>query len=200
MFRKKKCEVIAICFGNKLLAVREIENKKSTTIFQTILNVLNTNSIEPLIAVSDTEPTNTGHRNGVIIHLKREFPHLSYEPCRLHVLDLVLKHQIFFYFPCQTDSSNLPFTFVQELKDNWMKYKTLYAQQCVEIAIKYIVGLPLNEERRGDYKFLLLLVRALKQYRQTNQKPVIKNFPNSAPSISNARWNSRAIYALFAVT
>ena len=79
-----------------------------------------------------------------------------------------------------------------------MKYKTLYAQQCVEIAIKDIVGLPLNEERRGDYKFLLQLVKALKQYRQTNQKPVIKNFPNSAPSISNARWNSRAIYALFA--
>ena len=79
-----------------------------------------------------------------------------------------------------------------------MKYKTLYAQQCVEIAIKDIVGLPLNEERRGDYKFLLQLVKALKQYRQTNQKPVIKNFPNSAPSISNARWNSRTNYALFA--
>ena len=57
--------------------------------------------------------------------------------------------------------------------------------------------LPPTESRRRDYKQLLILVKALRQFRSNNVRPNI-TIPNAPSSISNARWNSRALYSLYA--
>ena len=141
--------------------------------------------------MSDTEPTNTGRHNGVITKLIRDFPLARFEPCRMHVLDLVLKHQFSLYFTTTTTSSNLPYKFVQNMQSDWKNLREEYLLQCKDYEAPEERDLPLKEERRKDYKFLLQLVKTIRWYRSSN-------FPKQQVSSSNARWNSRAIYSLLA--
>ena len=57
--------------------------------------------------------------------------------------------------------------------------------------------LPQTESRRRDYQLLLKFVKAVRFLRKEGCHPFIRNIPLQPPSISNARWNSRAIYSLF---
>ena len=76
--------------------------------------------MEQHIVVSDTEPTNTGHKNGEATQLQKEYPGLRYEPCQLHdVLDLISKHAFSAHFSEQTASTYLPYDFVQDMVRNW---------------------------------------------------------------------------------
>ena len=56
---------------------------------------------------SDTEATITGHKNGVIMQVRNIFTTILYEPCRIHILDLVLKYEFSYYFPHFKISRNL---------------------------------------------------------------------------------------------
>ena len=96
----------------KLIALKELPNKKAVSIFTVILDCLNQPNLVPEITVSDTEPTNTGRKGGVITLLQKEFPSSTFEPCRLHVLNLVLKHQFTNYFGGETKSAELHNNFV----------------------------------------------------------------------------------------
>jgi len=197
-FGKSKFSVIAICFANKLIGLKEVADKKASTIFQTLSSVLNCNNLQPNIVVADTEPTNTGLKNGVVVQLQAEYDNVRFEPCRIHVLDLVLKHQFSAYFPEKTTSSEMPYSFVNEIYNSWKSYKDSYILKCSDDKADEVAFLPLDETRRKDYLLLLKLTKAVIHQRKTQTCPLIKNFPNQPPSISNARWNSRAIFSLFA--
>ena len=73
-----------------------------------------------------------------------------------------------------------------------------YLEKCNVVEVDNYPGLPNNELRRNDYKFLLKLVKAVKFFRSTSQFSFISNIPNNPSPISNARWNSKAIYFIFA--
>ena len=69
--------------------------------------------------MSDTEPTNTGRLNGVITQPQNYFWPLQYEPCSMHVLDLILKHQFLSYFSEKITSLELPFDFNKKITAKW---------------------------------------------------------------------------------
>ena len=71
-------------------------------------------------------------------------------------------------------------------------------EKCNVVEVDNFPGLPNNELRRNDDKFLLKLVKAVKLFRSTSQFSFISNIHNNPTPISNARWNSKAIYFLFA--
>jgi len=198
LYGKEKVEIIAICNGEKLLAFKEVENKKAATVYNALIQTLTKHDYHPTTVVSDTEATNTGRNNGVIARLKRNFPNLQYQPCRMHVLDLILKHEFSARFPEKSVSSNIHYLFVEEYQKNWVSFRTEYLEACSNEEAAAYSDLPPTESRRRDYQLLLKLVKSLRFYRKYSRKPFIKNFPNQPPSTSNARWNSRAIFSLFA--
>lgn len=194
----QKRHLFAICYNDNLIALRQIKDKSARTISTLILTVLNERNLKPEICVCDTEPTNTGKKNGVFALLKMKFPNIVLEPCRLHILDLIIKHEIQEYFPAINNSPNLSMPFVGELYSNWNQFKAKYDKQvAVIIPENYYTDLPKSEERRRDYRLLLDLVIALRYRRASGSYPKI-NLPNHPPSISLSRWNSRAIYCIFA--
>ena len=116
LYGNRKIEPLAICFAGKLIALKELPNKKAVSIFTIILDCLNKRNLVLEIIVSDTELISTGRKGGVITVLQKEFPSSTFEPCRLHVLDLVLKHQFTNYFGGETKSAELQYNFVKTLK------------------------------------------------------------------------------------
>ena len=171
---------MAICLNDNLVALKA---------------VLNSVAVIPSIVVSDTETTNTGRLNGVVTKLQKEYSNLRYEPCRLHVLDLIIKHEFSLRFVEKTISSNLPYQFVKEVQENCGKMRDDYVASCIDDEAN--PELPQTESRRRDYQLLLKFVKAVRFLRKEGCHPFIRNIPLQPPSISNARWNSRAIYSLF---
>lgn len=193
-----KRHILVICYDNKLLALREIADKKAQTISNLIVSVLKDKNLIPKYCVCDTEPTNSGRLNGVVALLKKQFSDIVYEPCRLHILDLILKHEMQVYFPETSCGPNLPLPFVLELEKKWQYFKVKYNEITnASVPRNYCEDLPSVDQRRRDYRLLLELVLALKYRRESGYNPKI-NLPNYPPSISQARWNSRAIYCIFA--
>ena len=82
--------------------------------------------IQPTISVSDTDATNTRRKNGVIARLKYHFPSLVYEPCSLHILDLILKHAFAERFAEKSSSSAILYNCFENTKENWLSLKTRY--------------------------------------------------------------------------
>ena len=76
LFGSDKIEMIAICFGTTLIGLKAVENKHA------IRETLFEHNIKSIFVVCDTEPANTGRKNGVVTQLQKDFPHLQYEPCR----------------------------------------------------------------------------------------------------------------------
>lgn len=191
-----KRHVLAICYDERLIALRELNNKTAACVSNTILSVLSGSSLTPQVCISDTEPSNTGKKNGVFARLKNEFPCLTYEPCRLHLLDLILKHEMEARFKEFTTSPNLEFHFVRDIYLNWSKYKEKYNTLAVgEMPENYYSLLPKGPEKRSDYRLLLNLVLTLR-YKREHGIYCSLSLPNKPPSICRARWNSRAIYAI----
>ena len=133
----------------------------------------------------------------MVNQLQEEYPSLRYEPCRLHALDLILKHEFSAHFSEQTTSSNLPYDFVQNMVRNWKQKLCNYLESCEQQEATYHIGLPPTDSKRLDYEFLLKCVKSL---RFAGREPInlyITNIPQQPPSVSNARWKSRAIYSVF---
>lgn len=189
----EKREIICICIDNLLVDFHELPNKKSATIANFLLNFIEVNNISSI--VSDTEPTNTGCKAGVVALVKKSFPHVVFEPCRLHVLDLILKHEMqHFLGKTATTGPLIPYTFISTLQSNWSsnrnKYLATYKQP-----VSSFPDLPENESRRDDYRFLLELTKAVRILKVGGERRYV-NIPRSPVSISLARWNSKAIYCL----
>lgn len=195
-----KTHLLAICYDGKLIALRNAPKKDSKTVSETIISVMKDNNLNPKVCICDTEPTNCGKKNGVIVRLQREFPAMIFEACRLHVLDLILKHEMQAYFSAVSASPDLCCPFVIQLQSKWKQYKNDYNKMSnCEIPNKFYQDLPDIEKRRSDYRLLLELVIALRYKRETGLSAEIK-LPNNPPSICQSRWNSRAIYSIMAET
>ena len=120
------------------------------------------NKFRPSLAICDTELTNNGRKNGVIKQLEDKYPFMKYEPCRIHILDLILKHQIQSVLHCQSTSADLCYYFTSPLRSKWSIYKDQYLEKCNVVEVDNYPGLPNNDLRINDYKFLLKLVKAVK--------------------------------------
>lgn len=191
----KKREMICVCVGNQLVEFQELQSKKAATIVECLLPIVNKWHIDTI--VSDTEPTNTGSKNGVIALINKSVPNIIYEPCRLHVLDLILKHEMqHFLGKTETSSPNIPYNFVTKLQENWNYYRSEY-YKVERSAVEAFPDLPKNEDRRDDYRYLLELTKAVRTFNDSGERRYVK-IPCKQISISSARWNSKAIYSLMA--
>ena len=190
-----KREIICICIDKKLVEFQELRNKKAATIAECLIAVIEKASVGRI--VSDTEPTNTGSKNGVIVLINKRFPNIQYEPCRLHVLDLIIKHEMQHLLgKVETTGPQIPFRFVTTLQNEWSEFRTKYLQ-VYRSPVSSFPDLPANEDRRDDYRLLLELTKAVRTLKETGERRYVK-IPRIHTSVSSARWNSKAIYSLMA--
>lgn len=89
----------------------------------------------------------------------------------------------------QTSSPNICYDFVKELENKYEELKMDFTQSDTKLKIE-------NIKWRDDMQFLLELGCAFRYFMANDCFPYI-NF-KTLPNISNARWNSRAIYAYLA--
>lgn len=191
----QKREMICVCIDNQLVEFCELKNKKALTIAECLIPIIEKNNINRI--VSDTEPTNTGIKNGVIAIINTRVPDIFFEPCRLNVLDLVLKHEMqSFLGKVKTTSPQIPYDFVKKLQENWNYFRNKYVEVEKSPASAF-PDLPNNEDRRDDYRLLLELCKVVRTLKETGDKRYVK-IPRFPVNISSARWNSKAIYSLLA--
>ena len=87
---------------------------------------------------------------------------------------------------------------MKEVQENWGEMHDDYVASCIDYeANPDDEDLPQTESRCRDYQLLLKFVKAVRFLQKEGCHPFIRNIPRQPPSISNARWNSRAIYSLF---
>lgn len=191
----QKREMICVCIGDKLVEFQELRNKKAITIAECLIPIIEKANID--CVVSDTEPTNTGSKNGVIALINKRFPHILYDPCRLHVLDLILKHEMQHLLgKVETTGPQIPYRFVTTLQNEWSEYRKKYVE-IERSPVSSFPDLPNNEDRRDDYRLLLELVKAVRTLKETGERRFVR-IPRIPTSVSSARWNSKAIYSLMA--
>lgn len=116
-------------------------------------------------------------------------PPAQYIGCQHHVLYLILRHVMDEVLDGKTSSPNIGYHFVADLAENYENLKSSYKQSQVVLKFSKI-------KWRDDMEFLYSLCQSYKYFQKNNIFPYI-NF-KSLPSISNARWNSRAILAILA--
>ncbi|OAF67317.1 hypothetical protein A3Q56_04995 [Intoshia linei] len=137
-------------FNEKLIEFVEIPNKTAYTISEKLLALLQNNNLSPNNIITDTEPTNVGCRNGVVVRLQRVYPDCTFSPCKLHVLDLILKHQWIHLFLNVTVGPIFLYEFVKSLHDDWKRFIAIYRNAVNSISPIYD-DLPNDEKRRKDY-------------------------------------------------
>jgi len=142
--------------------------------------------------ICDTTAVNTGKVKGVVVKLQngmisRGFPRAQYIGCQHHILDRILKHILDFFIPTFTTKPTLNYKFVDDIIGKYDILIKKYKPQ-KEMEIYQNLGW------RDDFKFLFELCVAFRFFKENGNYPVIKW--RKLPSLNNARWNSRAIYAL----
>ena len=142
--------------------------------------------------VCDTTPVNTGRLNGVVRKLKNEFAKRGFEQpqyvgCQHHILDRILKHVLDFFIPTPSTKPNLNYEFVDEVINHYDVLQQCYKPQTAMVTSE-------NPGWRDDFRFLYELCTAFRYFKNTGAHPEIKW--RKLPSLHNARWNSRATYAL----
>ena len=138
------------------------------------------------IVICDTTAVNTGCKNGIVTNLRKFIPTIIYHPCRLHVLDRVLRVYLDSVFITSKKSPNIDYQFITDLTLYFDTFVTNYKPNSQK-------KLVYPNSSRNDYSELSLLCEAYK-LRQKGERPIII-FKKSGP-LSNARWNSRAIYLI----
>jgi hypothetical protein len=113
--------------------------------------------------ICDTTAVNTGHRNGIVKKLKSEvvqkgYPEPQYIGCQHHILDLILKHVLDFFFetPSTKPSVNYPFidTLLKDYEELQHNYK---GEQEIDRSS--------NPGWRADFKFLYELCQSYRHYK-----------------------------------
>ncbi len=177
-----------------------LEDGHAETIYNGIKLVLDDYDLWGSICmiVADTCAVNTGRKNGVITCLQRHFIELGQNSpifigCQHHILDTVLKHclnQLYGQDDIRTDSPQINYPFVSYICNSYQELKDRFKNGNEELEYD-------NLGWRDDMKLLYHLIYAYKFYIENNRYPKV-NLPTVLPNLSNARWNSRAIYALLA--
>lgn len=146
--------------------------------------------------ICDTTAVNTGRLHGIVKLiqddvLSKGFQKPQYIGCQHHVLDLLLKHVMNFLIQEPTSKPELNYSFIDKLRENYVSLQAHYHQVATDD-----VNTDENPGWRDDLKFLYELCQAYRQYKTTSRWPRIswKKLPN----LHQARWNSRAIYAVIA--
>lgn len=180
------------------LAVFVLPDGKSPIITAAIHKVLEEYSLWPAIKmiVSDTTNVNTGCKSGVIVTLQKQFvkhgePAPVFIGCQHHVLDRILRHVCDELLGDVTESPNIHYLFVTMIVKDYEMLKEVFVKRENKNATE------LQEQEKGwrdDMKFLHHQTCIFRHYRNFQQMPNAKF--GTLPGISNARWNSQAIFAL----
>lgn len=197
--QKKEYQVVVLKNENRevRLAVLELVNGKGETIFNGIKTVLDEFELWSSIKliVSDTTAANTGRSLGAVTRLQKHFEDIGLEKpvfigCQHHVLDTILKHVLNDHFDGSSISPNLSYSFISRITQEYEQLKTSFDN----------TGIPLKKTEkdrwRDDMAFLDHLISCYRIFKSSGSFPKV-NF-QSLPALSNARWNSRAIYTLLA--
>ena len=177
------------------LTTLKLRNGKADTIAEGLGEVLEEfnlwESVKMIIA--DTTSVNTGKKSGVVVRLQRMFEQKGFSKpqfvsCQHHVLDRVLRVVMDEELHGTTKSPNIEYFFMKDLLQQYENLTSAFKNGTVVIEDE--VGW------RDDMKFLFHLTRAFRFFAEKKAMPRIKF--HKLPNLSNARWNSRAIYALIA--
>ena len=179
------------------LAILKLGDGKANSIYSGIAEVLDKFQLWSSIKViiSDTTSVNTGSKNGVVSQLQREFERKNLEPvqligCQHHVLDTILKHSMNEILDeGKSSSPEIYYKFIVNLQKNYENLKSNFKQGEKICKVK-------TNKWRDDMDFLFELVQSYRYMKVNGSYPAIKF--KSLPSLNNARWNSKAIYALLA--
>ena len=109
--------------------------------------------------------------------------------CKDHILDRILKLCMDDLFGGNTNSPDLSYYFVEAIRSKYDYLRSKFDNS----------GIQLKENElkwREDMQFLMHLINVVKFFWNENKFPMV-NF-KSLPNISQARWNSRAIFLLLA--
>lgn len=146
--------------------------------------------------ICDTTAVNTGRLHGIVKLIQDDvmskgFQKPQYIGCQHHVLDLLLKHVMNFLIQGPTTKPELNYSFIDKISKNYDSLQDDYHQVATDD-----VNTDENPGWRDDFKFLYELCQAYRHYKTTSHWPRInwKKLPN----LHQARWNSRAIYAVIA--
>ena len=144
--------------------------------------------------ISDTTAVNTGSKSGIVVRLQKTFTEYGLEEpqfigCQNHILDLILRHILDFYFPIKSKSPNINYKFIDEINEGYLNLQQSYLGAAV---------IPVRENPgwRDDFKQLFELCEAFRYHQLEGVWPLVKW--HRLPPLHSARWNSRAIYALIA--
>ena len=197
--QKKEYQVVVFKNENKeiRLAVVELANRKGKTIFDGIKAILDEYDLWSSIKmiVSDTTVANTGKGLGAVTLLQNHFEHIGQEKpvfigCQHHILDTILKYVLNDHFGGTPTSPNFSYPFIARLTEEYAQLKQAFNN----------TGKLLKKTKcdwwRNDMAFLHHLISCYKFFKTSQTFPKV-NF-QSLPALSNARWNSRAIYTLLA--
>ena len=190
--KNTKYEVVVLKNENRevKLAVLALIYGKGETIFNGIKTVLDEYKLWLAIklVISDKTSANTGKSLGAVTLLQKHFVKLGLD--KLLYINTLLKHVMNDYFEAATTSPNLNYWFISRITEEYQQLKASFDNS----------GDALNEEEeivwRDDMAFLHQLITCYRQFKKTGCFPKV-NF-RTLPYISNARWNSRATYALLA--
>lgn len=180
------------------LGVLECENGSAKAIYNELQKLINEYDAWKNIGmiISDTTAVNTGRFHGIVKLIQdtvigKGYQKPQYIGCQHHVLDLLLKHVMNFIFQESTTKPELSYSFIDEIVKSYESLKDKYKQVAVDI-----LNTDENPGWRDDFKFLYELCQGYRYYKATSQFPIInwKKLPN----LHQARWNSRAIYAVIA--
>ena len=199
---KKEYEVICHTSPTRSVNLSAVccDSGSSECIFTQIKKIIDEfdawSSIQMIIC--DTTSVNTGRKNGIVIRLQKEFESKGFQKpqyigCQNHVLDLILRHLLDFNFPTASKKTEINNSFVDDVLNDYEKLQNEYiANGSAEVAESD----GKNLTWRDDYKFLFELCQAFKYFKTSRLFPKIKW--RKLPSLHNARWNSRATFALLA--
>jgi len=197
--KKREYQVVVLKNENRevKLSVLELINGKGETIFNGIKTVLDEYELWPAIKIiiSDTTSANTGKSIGAVTRLQNHFVLLGlqkplYIGCQHHVLDTILKHVMDDCFDGATTSPNLSYWFITKVTEEYEQLKASFDNS--GNALKKVEQI----DWRDDMAFLHHLIACYKDFKSTGSFPMVEF--KTLPNISNARWNSRAIFALLA--
>ena len=195
IIKKKEYQVIVLKNATKeiKLAVLELKDGKGSTIYEAVKMVIDEYDLWKSIKMIVT--ANTGKINGSVSLLQDAFRNKGLEipqyiGCQHHILDTVLKHVLNKFFHNSTVSPELNYDFILKLTNDYEKLKADFVNNGIELPKTF------KERWRDDMAFLQHLIVCYKTYSASGQYPKI-DF-KALPSLSNSRWNSRAIYTLLA--
>jgi len=143
---------------------------------------------------TDTTAVNTGHRNGVVTRLQRQFQQKGLDEPQFigrqhHILDLILRHFLESFFPTESRSPNINYNSSKTFWQDMRTYKKVILEEKRPSSRE-------NPGWRDDFRFLFELREAHNFYQKERKWPQLQW--HKLPSLHSARFNSRGIFVLIA--